>query len=415
MIIASIDLRQGRAVQLRQGKEQVLSSERDPIDLAREFNRYGPVAVVDLDAAMGTGDNLALIEQLCRIAEVRVGGGIRDEARGRDLLRCGARQLVIGTAASPELLSAFSPDQVIAALDQREGIVLDEGWTRSTGEPVLERAARLAPYCSGYLCTFVEHEGGMGGLPAEQALKLAEQLPHPVTVAGGVASTREAVELARLGMDVQVGMALYTGELDLAEAFTSSLDFEKVGLVPTVVQDGSGQVLMLAYSSPESLRRALREGKGIYYSRSRDEIWEKGASSGHVQRLVAARTDCDRDALLFAVEQTGVACHLGRYSCFGHRRFSVSQLFDVLEARLRSAPAGSYTARLYADREYLLRQFMEEAFEITRSADRDNLQWEAADLLYHMAALLVQEGLGWSDVVNELRSRHRMRREGGEA
>ncbi len=116
MLVPSIDLQGGKAVQLRQGKELVLTSERDPVDLAREFNRYGEVAVIDLDAAMGKGNNRELIKEMCKVADVRVGGGIRDVATGRELLKAGASALILGTMAKPEILSELPPDRVMVAL-----------------------------------------------------------------------------------------------------------------------------------------------------------------------------------------------------------------------------------------------------------------------------------------------------------
>ncbi|MFN8608810.1 MAG: HisA/HisF-related TIM barrel protein [Vulcanimicrobiota bacterium] len=260
MLICSIDLIGGQAVQLRQGKQHVLTSPTDPLELAREFNRYGEVAVIDLDAAMGKGDNLELIRRICQVAQVRVGGGIRDKARAEELLRAGARQLIVGTAATPELLSQLPAERVMVALDQVGGKVVDHGWTQSTGESVLDRARRLAPHCGSFLCTFVEDEGGMQGMDLERVRSLAAELPHPVTVAGGVARGQEIAAISRLGLDVQVGMALYTGAIKPAEVIVESLDFDKMELLPTIVQDPAGQVLMLAYSSRESLRRALSEG-----------------------------------------------------------------------------------------------------------------------------------------------------------
>src|SRR5271163_4652441 len=107
MLVPSIDLQNGKAVQLRQGKEFVLQSDRDPVELAREFNRYGEVAVIDLDAAMGTGSNLSLVEKICRVADVRAGGGIRDIDTGRKLLKAGAKQIIIGTKATEDFLKNF--------------------------------------------------------------------------------------------------------------------------------------------------------------------------------------------------------------------------------------------------------------------------------------------------------------------
>ena len=373
MIIPSIDLMDGKAVQLRQGKERVLTVDEDPMDLARRFNRYGEVAVIDLDAALGQGDNLELVQKLCRVADVRAGGGVRDAERGRALLRAGARTIIVGTAADPAFLSSFPADRVQVALDHRGGKVVDRGWTHDTGESLLDRAERVAPFCSGFLCTFVEDEGGMGGMDLDGVRELADQLPRPVTVAGGIATNDEVVALSQAGMDVQVGMALYTGRLDPVACVVRSMDFAKAGLIPTVVQDPAGQVLMLAYSSAASLTRALTEGKGIYYSRSRQELWEKGLTSGCTQDLKAVRADCDRDALLFQVKQVGPACHRGRHSCFGSRRFGMEALFQVLAKRRENLPDGSYSATLFRDRELLLRKIMEEAFEVTRARDRERV------------------------------------------
>ncbi len=411
MIIPSIDLQNGRAVQLRQGKEHVLTDERDPIKLAQIFNRYGPVSVVDLDGAMGKGDNLELICQICSVAEVRAGGGIRNVERARALLKAGATQLVIGTAATPEFLQNFLAEQIIVALDHRKGKLVDKGWTRQTEVTIEDRAKEVADYCSGYLCTFVEDEGGLTGMDQQEILRLKEVLPHRLTVAGGVANTKEAIAIGRLGVEVQVGMALYTGKLDLGESVVGILDFAKVNnLMPTVVQAIDGQVLMLAYSSPSSLSKALHSGKGIYYSRSRKEIWEKGLTSGNSQALVSVRMDCDRDALLFKVKQAGVACHDGRRSCFGAASFSLNELFEIIAERMEERPDGSYVTELLKDEKLLNDKILEEAKEITVSSTRENLRWECGDLIFHLAVKASKEGLSLTDIVNELSARHKRKK-----
>lgn len=411
MIVSSIDIRNGKAVQLRQGKEFVLESPRDPIELAREFNRCGEVAVIDLDAAMGTGSNKELIQQICRVADVRVGGGIRDAELGREYLRAGAKSLIIGTRATSEFLSQFPAERVIVALDNVGGRVVDKGWTADTGESVFKRAERLEPYCGGYLVTFVESEGGLGGLPEDTVRTVLSRLNKPVTIAGGVASTDEVTRFSALGADVQVGMAIYKGLIDPVDAVVDSINFDARGLVPTIVQDLSGQVLMLAYSSAASLTLALREGQGIYFSRSRQEIWRKGATSGNGQRLVSCRADCDRDSLLFKVEQTKAACHNQTYSCFGGataaREFSLARLFAVLQERKQEMKEGSYTRTLFASRRKLLKKLAEEAYEVCSFDSRANLRWEIADLLYFTSVLAVDEGLSWAEIESELAGRMR--------
>ncbi len=407
MIIPSIDLADGKAVQLRQGRDLVLISKRDPVDLAREYNRYGEVAVIDIDAARGTGDNLELIRRICRVARARVGGGIRTIERARQVLRAGAHRIIIGTAAEPGLLSKLPSQYVIVALDHRNGEVVDQAWTNNTGESVFQRAARLSPYCGGFLCTFVDNEGTMRGIDPSVADKFKSQLNHPLTVAGGVAGTSDVVSLLRFGVDVQVGMALYTEQLDLAECVVQSIDFGRKPLVPTIVQNTGGQVLMLAHSSPESLRLALREGRGVYFSRSRGSIWTKGMTSGNAQELISCRADCDRDTLLFTVRQTGVACHEGSYSCFGDRTHSLPLLFELLGQRKREMPAESYSVHYFKDRSRLLRKIMEEAYEVTTAKGRAEHVWEMADLLYFLSLLAVDEGIEWQEIIDELRGRQR--------
>lgn len=414
MIIPSIDLMDGHVVQLRQGKHLVLTDERNPIELARYFNRFGEIAVVDLDAATGknpNGPNVALIKEICRITDARVGGGIRDFERAQMYLKAGAKQIIMGTAATPELLEKLPRHRVMVAIDHNHGEVVDKGWMEGTGESALDRAKRLTPYCGGFLCTFVHTEGTLSGLQKNELEHFQSQIKLPLTVAGGVATTEEAASISRMGLDVQVGMALYQGKLSLSEGMTQSLDFDKFsdGLIPTIVQDAAGEVLMLAYSSKESLTQALEKGEGIYYSRSRQEIWHKGKTSGHTQNLLSCRTDCDRDALLFKVSQTGPACHTEAYSCFSQgmrgRRFSLSSLYDKLADRNKQRPTGSFTTKLLEDREFLLRKLSEEAFEVTRAPDRENLTWELGDLTYFMAVLAIAEGLTLNDIVQELGGR----------
>ena len=411
MLVPSIDIMNGKAVQLRQGKEFVLQSDRDPIDLAREFNRYGEIAVIDLDAATGKGNNRDLIRAICQVADVRVGGGIRDVETGRDLLKAGASSLIVGTMASPEFLSSFPRERVMVALDHVNGQVVDQGWQRSTGETLWDRAERLNDHCNGYLVTFVESEGGLGGMPMESVNEVLQRLKRPVTVAGGIAETSEVVAISALGADVQVGMALYTGRVNPVEAIVSSVKFDSNGLIPTIVQDRCGQNLMMAYSSPESLKLALESGKGIYYSRSRKEIWEKGLTSGNAQKLLSCRVDCDRDCLLFRVEQENAACHRNSYSCFGqstaNRKFSVPQLFELLQQRKQELPEGSYSVTLFKDRRKLLKKLMEEAYEVASFNSRDNLRWEIADLLYFASVLAVDEGLSWEEIEAELGGRYK--------
>lgn len=409
MLVASIDIINGKAVQLRQGKEFVLEADLSPLELARNFNKYGEVAVIDLDAAMGKGENKALIKEICQICDARVGGGIRDVETAQEYLRAGASQIIIGTKAEPELLKQLPTNKVMVALDHKNGKVVDKGWTNTTSESVEERAKRLAPFCNSFLSTYVEAEGGLGGMDIDAVKQLRDSLDKPLTVAGGVANTEEVIELSRNNIDVQVGMALYTGRIDLGKALIECLKFGPDGLIPTVVQDQNQKLVMLAYSSKESLEKALSSGKGIYYSRSRQELWQKGATSGNTQTLLSCRTDCDKDSLVFTVIQEGVACHDGSYSCFTRNQttpsFSLPVLFEKIAERKKEMPEKSYTTKLLKDRKLLLEKISEECGEVMNYTSRENLQWEIGDLLYFVSVLAVDEGLSWKQIEGELSGR----------
>ncbi len=142
MIVPSIDLMGGAAVQLVEGREKVIDAG-DPRPIAARFGRVGEVAVIDLDAALGRGSNAGVIEELLRIAPCRVGGGIRDVATAQRWLDAGARKVILGTAARPDVLSELPRDRVIAAVDARDGHVVVEGWTKQAGAGLLERIAEL--------------------------------------------------------------------------------------------------------------------------------------------------------------------------------------------------------------------------------------------------------------------------------
>ncbi len=415
MVIASIDLMDGKAVQLKQGAEKTLEVE-NPLELAKKFDRFGEVAVIDLDAALGKGDNREMIRQILKIAECRVGGGIRTVAQAKEWISLGARKVIIGSKAFEndavnyhflqELADAVSPQHLIIAIDAREGEIVTQGWTHHTGLDVLETTPKLERYCGEFLFTCVEREGMMQGSDHDLIKKLLEKTERRVTVAGGVSALDEVRELAGLGTDQQLGMALYTGKINLAEAFIESLDWRKAALIPTIVQDRAGQVLMLAYSNRESLQKTFDAGKMHYFSRSRQKLWLKGETSGHFQFVHRLRADCDRDTLLAIVDQSDVACHLGNYSCFGDKQFSWAELYDVISDRFENPLPGSYTAKLKSG-DLLSEKILEEAQEVVEAEERDHLIWEAADLLFFLTAKLARHDIGVDEVLHELRRRRK--------
>lgn len=406
MIIPSIDLMSGKAVQLKQGVEKVLE-RTDVIELAQYYSRFGELAVIDIDAAVGNGNNEELIKKICAVADCRVGGGIRDVDKAKRMLANGAKKIIIGTAADEDFLSKLPKSRTLVAIDAKDGKVATHGWTKSTNETPKELVRRFDKYCSGYLYTIVEKEGMMQGTNIDAIKEIRNITTKELVAAGGISTVEEIVELQKLNINTQLGMCIYTGSVALEDAFTKCLDFEKrYGYLPTVVQDAdTKQVLMLAYSTPESVRKALSTGIATYFSRSRNKLWVKGETSGNTQKLVTARFDCDMDALLFIVKQKGNACHLGRYSCFGDKNFTIEELYSLLLDRKKLMPEGSFTTKLFENEFYLKRKIMEEAFESVNFEQGDGLAWEAADLTYFMLTFMAKHNITPQDILNNLASR----------
>ncbi len=209
----------------------------------------------------------------------------------------------------------------------------------------------------------------------------------------------------------------------------STIKFDARGLVPVVAQDAeSGEVLMLAYANQEALERTLQTGQAHYWSRSRNELWRKGATSGHTQTLTELRYDCDGDAVLYRVKQTGPACHTGERSCFYRTVDTVGEeaktpslgalagLEHIINQRLKDLPEGSYVASLHhKGLGRVAQKVVEEAGESIVAAlegKNDELVGEAADLLFHLMVMLRECGVGLGDVVGEMEARHQSKTNG---
>ncbi|MCP4603740.1 MAG: phosphoribosyl-ATP diphosphatase [Proteobacteria bacterium] len=406
MIVPSIDLMDGQAVQLIGGEKKAIEAG-DPLPIAERFSLAGEIAVIDLDAALGRGDNSNLIHELLKRYRCRVGGGIRDLETAIKWLDAGATQIIIGTKATPELLSRLPKERVIAALDARHGEIVVEGWQKSTGAGVVERIAELKDLVGGFLVTMVEREGRMLGVDMEQVGKVVEAAGDvKVTVAGGVAEAEEIGVIDRLGADVQVGMALYSGKMDLADGIVAPIKSDRPdGLFATVITDELGRAMGFAFSNIESVREAVKRRQGIYHSRSRG-LWIKGLTSGAIQELIRVDLDCDRDAMRFVVRQKGTGfCHLDTWTCWGDD-WGLGRLQRRLKDRIASAPEGSYTRRLLDDPDLLKSKLIEEATELAE-ARPEEVTHEAADLIYFALVAMAKAGVELDAVEQELEQRSR--------
>ncbi|MBR0486443.1 MAG: bifunctional phosphoribosyl-AMP cyclohydrolase/phosphoribosyl-ATP diphosphatase HisIE [Treponema sp.] len=431
MVIASIDMKDGHVVQLKNGKDLVL--QRDDADsLISEFNKYGEVAIIDLDQALrntdekGNTKNTELLKHLLRRGNVRVGGGIRDVKKARELISLGAEKVIIGSAAwnsNPqpgesilnvefleELNKTIGKQRVIISVDAIGGKIAVKGWTETVDIPLIEGAKEAEKYCSELLFTCVEKEGCMQGTDMESVRALRQAVKCRVVAAGGVNSLEQIVELEKLGCDVQLGMALYTGVVSLKDAFIGCLDFEKAGgLIPVIAQSPSGEVLMLGFANKEAFEKSFETGRLTFFSRTKNRLWTKGEESHHYLDLIKMRVDCDRDTVLATVFPNGGVCHTGSYTCFGSEpdaKSNLERLYATVAERFANPRPGSYTATLDAKR--VREKVMEEAEELTDEAEtKEDVIWEAADLLYFVSVLMYKEGVTWQDVYDELDRRHK--------
>jgi phosphoribosyl-ATP pyrophosphohydrolase/phosphoribosyl-AMP cyclohydrolase len=212
----------------------------------------------------------------------------------------------------------------------------------------------------------------------------------------------------------------------------NTIKFDERGLVPAIIQDyQSGQVLMMAYMNAESFNKTISTGKTWFYSRSRQALWMKGESSGHIQSVKELLYDCDEDTLLIKVEQTGAACHTGHYSCF-YRNVEgeevapsvfepdrvygspvgpgiLYELYDVIMDRKEKMPEGSYTTYLFdKGLDKILKKVGEENAEViiaSKNRSKSEVVYETSDLIYHLLVLLVEQGVSLEEIFTELKSR----------
>jgi phosphoribosyl-ATP pyrophosphohydrolase/phosphoribosyl-AMP cyclohydrolase len=275
----------------------------------------------------------------------------------------------------------------------------------------------VEPYVSELLFTCVDREGTMAGIDLDIVKKLRESVSCAITVAGGVSALTEIEDIAALGCDVQLGMALYTGKVGLGEAFVGSLNWKRGSqtamaasgaepLLPVIAQSRDGQVLMTGYADREAVAETFKRQNLCFHSRSRNRLWMKGESSGNTLGIKKLRADCDRDAILAVVEPRGPVCHTGAWSCFGlNRRYTWEFLQSIIEERFKNPVPGSYTATL--DDELVREKVAEEAEELCTAKTHEELVWEAADLLYFATALITREGITVQEVFDELERRHK--------
>ena len=276
-----------------------------------------------------------------------------------------------------------------------------EGWQQGTGRGILERIAELKAHVGGFLVTFVELEGRMGGTNLElaKAIVAAAGKDCRVTIAGGVTTADEIRALDEIGADAQVGMALYTGRLDLADAIMAPLVTDRPdGLYPTVVVDERGVCLGLVYSSQGIDPRGRAPAGWASTSPARAACGSRARPAAPPRSCCASTSTATATARASSSASPAPASATSTPAPAGARTQGLGRLARTLAERREQAPHGSYTAKLFADPELLAAKLREEANELAEARDREHVLWEAADVLYFTLARLAGEGIDLAEV-----------------
>jgi len=333
LIFPAIDIKDGRCVRLYRGDFSTAHQvAEDPLETARGFAAAGAewIHMVDLDGAKtGRRVNSAVFEAVAADSglKVELGGGIRDMAALDYYFSRGVSRCILGSAAlkNPALVRdavrAYG-EHIAVGIDSSDGMVATEGWLDVSAVPAVELARQMeAAGVKTLVATDIAKDGMLGGPNFDQLAQLSAAVSCDIVASGGIRDLSHIRRLADSGLYGAIcGKSLYSGTLDLASAIVAAdlpRLFRKAALIPAIVQeDGTGEVLMLAYMKEESLRRTLGNGTTWVGNRSRGESWNKGATSRHFQHVVSVHADCDDDTLLVRVRQDGAACHTGAHSCF---------------------------------------------------------------------------------------------------
>lgn len=337
VILPAIDIQNGECVRLVKGDfETVHRVAESALETAKSFEQAGArwIHMVDLDGAKeGKCVNSALFEAVAAQTglKVEIGGGIRNMSTLEEYFSRGISRCILGSAALKdpafvrEAVAAYG-NRIAVGIDALGGMVATEGWLQVSAVDYIELAKRMEQ--SGVqtlIFTDISKDGTLAGPNVEQLCQLSEAVSCNIIASGGIRELADIATLKQKGLYGTIcGKSLYSGTLDLKEALQTAQDavdtdclFEKSSLIPAVVQESAtGEVLMLAYMNRTALYRTIESGTTWFWSRSRQEYWNKGATSGHFQQVVSIDGDCDNDTLLIKVNQSGAACHTGSHSCF---------------------------------------------------------------------------------------------------
>ena len=377
-------------------ENQLKIDENFIINYAKRINYFGSVVVSNIESQI-------ILKGICDVAECDLMMNSPKLETIRAVLRKGVKRVIIPEKEVEDIGQKVSKNIIIVKITLRNKSLLDNNLNNLKAE-LKEIINRVVPYCSELIIDYDKD------LIIDESTVLAvidyisDFTNYPLTFLDAQNKFTEILE--KKGINPFICSSEMFKENEMLKIFKSALDFQNLeSLIPTIVQDEHNQVLILAFSSQDSLTQALIQKKGIYYSRSRKSIWIKGETSGNYQILNKVRYDCDQDALIFNVRQEGVACHLQRYSCFGNKEFALSDLYEIIQDRILNPVNDSYTSKISKDERLIIEKIKEESNEVINYTDDQNLSWEIADLFYFVMVLMAKKGIKLQDILNELWSR----------
>jgi len=377
-------------------KNQIKNDENFIINYAIRINQFGSAVLSNFPS-----DNL--LKKVCSVAECYLIMNSPNFETIKSVLQMGVKKVIIPEKEVKNIGQKISKKIIIARITLQKMSLLNNNLKNLT-EELEEIINRVNPYCSELLIDYDDEINTDKSILLGILNIISSFNQNSITFLDPNSTITKELEMK--GINPLISAQNILEEKEMITIFKSVLDFQKQeGLIPTIVQDEHNQILMLAFSSQDSLTQALVQKRGIYYSRSRKSIWVKGETSGNYQTLYQARYDCDRDALLFIVRQSGDACHLPRYSCFGNKEFRLSDLYDIIQDRILNPVANSYTSKISKDEQLVIEKIREESNEVINYTDDKNLAWEIADLVYFILVLMAKKGIKLQDILNELWSR----------
>ncbi len=377
-------------------KNQIKNNENFIINYAIRINQFGSAVLSNFPS-----DNL--LKKVCSVAECYLIMNSPNFETIKSVLQMGVKKIIIPEKEVKNIGQSISKKIIIARITLQKMSLLNNNLKNLT-EELEEIINRVNPYCSELLIDYDDEINTDKSILLGILNIISSFNQNSITFLDLNSTITKELEMK--GINPLISAQNILEEKEMITIFKSVLDFQKQeGLIPTIVQDEHNQILMLAFSSQDSLTQALVQKRGIYYSRSRKSIWVKGETSGNYQTLYQARYDCDRDALLFIVRQSGDACHLPRYSCFGNKEFRLSDLYDIIQDRILNPVANSYTSKISKDEQLVIEKIREGSNEVINYTDDKNLAWEIADLVYFILVLMAKKGIKLQDILNELWSR----------